>query len=198
VKILWVGWTYSQICFCNQRTSSKQGLGKRVQGIFASKITLLSGIPPWFPDPWLSVWYFLCWMCACDCEYGGADRTPPLWWVFNSSLLPTLPDMAPSQQCHAVRYACDGRESLWFGTESSVKKLSMPSVLYAFFPPICVESLLSNSLHYALISSLVNALLFLLVLSLTHISRHLHMTLSKTSMDFHSIPFPFPFHCCWG
>lgn len=88
----------------------------------------------WFPDPWLSVWYLHCWMCVCACEYGGADRTLPLWWVFYSSLLPTVHDMAPLQQCHAVMYGCDGRKSLWSGIESAVKKLSMPSVLYAFCP----------------------------------------------------------------
>lgn len=126
----------------------------------------------WFPDPWLSVWYLLCWMCACDCEYGGADRTSPLWWVFYSSLFPTVPDMAQSQQCHAAMYGCNGHESLWFGIESAVKKLSVPSVLYAFCPP----SVLSPSCQILYIMLSYPPLYAMLFWSCPWlISRHLHM-----------------------
>ncbi len=52
-----------------------------------------------------------------------------------SGLLPTVAGMAPSQKCHAETYGCDGHKSLWSGIESAVKKLSVPSVLYAFQPP---------------------------------------------------------------
>lgn len=72
---------------------------------------------------------------TCGCKYGGADRTLPLWWVFYSGLLPTVAGMAPSQKCHAEMYGCDGCKSLRSGIESAVKKLSEPSVLYAFCPP---------------------------------------------------------------
>ncbi len=89
----------------------------------------------WFPDPWLPVWCLHCWGNTCGCEYGWADRTLPLWWVFYSGLLPTVAGMAPSQKCHAETYGCDGHKSLWSGIESAVKKLSEPSVLYAFRPP---------------------------------------------------------------
>lgn len=115
----------------------------------------------WFPDPWLPVWCLHCLGNTCGCEYGGADRTLPLWWVFYSGLLPTVAGMAPSQKCHAEPYGCDGCKSLWSGIESAVKKLSEPSVLYSFWPPSVRSSSCQNSQHYALKSSIVYSVFWL-------------------------------------